>query len=85
MARMKKKAKVTKEDEIKAMQDLWKIYGEDITEFSSNSAAGADRPLDPNIKRFLDDDPPISKLNRTHIALLTAIHARRRRDGGKKR
>ena len=69
--------KMTQEDQIKAMQDLWKIYGENITEFSATSAA---RAIDPNIKRFLDSDPPISKLNRAHIALLTAIHARRRRD-----
>ena len=74
---MMKKAKVTQEDQIKAMQDLWKIYGENITEFCATSAI---KQLDPNIKRFLDGDPPISKLNRAHIALLTAIHARRRRD-----
>ena len=77
MTKLAKKAKVTQEDEIKALEDLWKIYGEDITEFSTTSAA---RAIDPNIKRFLDGDPPISKLNRAHIALLTAIHARRRRD-----
>ncbi len=77
MARMKKKAKVTQEDEIKAMQDLWKIYGENITEFCATSAAKA---IDPNIKEFLASDPPISKLNRAIIELLTAIHSRRRRD-----
>ncbi len=71
---MAKKAKVTTEDEIKAMQDLWKIYGENITEFSTN------KQLDPTVKEFLDSDPPISKLNRAHIAILTAIHTRRRHD-----
>lgn len=66
-------AKFEKEDEIRAMEDIAKLYDGDLSDFV------AAKEIDPDMKRFLDSDPPISKLNRAQLALLEAINSRSRR------